>query len=123
MLNQLQKIAQALRVLKLPSIAVGLFTLTSTIIIIFNSKSHAEDFFLIPSLIALLWSMSTYFFIITFCSVPHKPTPSLTFFAKLKQNISRGWYWSIGLVFIVTTVAAIAITFRMLFIWFNDYSI
>jgi hypothetical protein len=121
MLNKLQKIANAIHYLRLPSIAVGLFALISTVSIIFNSKSHADDFFLIPSLIALLWAMSSYFFIVTFRSVPDKPDMSLKFVARIKQNVSRAWYWLIGTVFLVTTLAAVAISSRMIYIWMKDY--
>lgn len=122
MLNKLHKIAQAIHIIRLPSIAVGTVALVATITIIFTSKTHADDFFLIPSIVALLWAMSCYFFIVTFRELPEKPSRLLRFTARLKQNIRRGWYWVIGALFIATTVAAVAITYRLISIWLADYA-
>ncbi len=122
MIDKLQKVAQAIQILRLPSIAVGIIGLVSTVIIIFNSSSHEDDLFLIPSIVALLWAMSTYFFIVTFRLIPEKPSKSLKLIAKLKQNISRGWYWFIGIIFLGTTLAAMALSYRMVSIWLKDYS-
>jgi hypothetical protein len=122
MLNTLQNIAQAIQILRLPSVAVGAIALAFTVTTVFNSKSHAEDLFLIPSIIALLWAMSTYFFIITFCSIPQKPDQSLPFVSRIKTKAYRLWYWLIGVIFLTTTIAAVAITYRMISIWLKDYS-
>jgi hypothetical protein len=57
--------------------------------------------------------MSTYFFIVTFSSIPQKPNQTLAFFTRLKRNAVRGWYWLIGVLFVVTTLSAIVISYRM----------
>ena len=121
MIDKLQGIAQAIQILRLPSIAVGLISLASMVAIIFISKSHESDLFLIPSIVGLLWAISTYSFIVTFRSVPKKANKSLKFFSKLKRNINRGWYWFIGVVFLGTTVAVMFVTFRMVSIWLGSY--
>jgi len=122
MIDKLQGIAKAIKILRLPSIAVGLISLASMVVIIFISRSHESDRFLIPSIVGLLWGISTYSFIVTFRSVPEKANKSLKFFSKLKRNINRGWYWFIGVVFLGTTVVAIFVTYRMVSIWLRDYS-
>ena len=121
MIDKLQRIAQAIQILRLPSIAVGLISLASMVVIMFISKSHESDRFLIPSIVSLLWAISTYSFIVTFRSVPKKANKSLRFFSKLKRNINRGWYWLIGVVFFGTTVAVMFLTFRMVSIWLESY--
>jgi hypothetical protein len=121
MIDKLQGIAQTIQILRLPSIAVGLISLASMVAIIFISKSHESDRFLIPSIVVLLWAISTYTFIVTFRSVPKKANKSLKFFSKLKRNINRGWHWFIGVVFFGTTVAVIFLTFRMVLIWLGSY--
>ena len=121
MIDKLQGIAQAIQILRLPSIAVGLISLASMVAIMFISKSHDSDRFLIPSIVSLLWAISTYSFIVTFRSVPEKANKSLKFFSKLKRNINRGWYWFISVVFLGTTVAVIFVTFRMVSIWLRAY--
>ena len=121
MIDKLQGIAKAIKILRLPSIAVGLISLASMVVIIFISKSHESDRFLIPSIVVLLWAISTYAFIVTFRSVPKKGNKTLKFFSKLKRNINRGWYWFIGVVFLGTTVAVMFVTFRMVSIWLESY--
>jgi Mn2+/Fe2+ NRAMP family transporter len=121
MIDKLQGFAQTIQILRLPSIAVGLISLASMVVIMFISKSPESDRFLIPSIVGLLWAISTYSFIVTFRSVPEKSNISLKFFSKLKRNINRGWYWFIGIVFLGTTVAVMFVTYRLVSIWLRDY--
>jgi len=121
MIDKLKNIAQAMKIFRVPSIAVGLIGLVSAVVIIFSSGSHEDDLFLIPSIVIVLWAMSTYIFITTFCSIPEKPNKSLKIVTKLKQNIYRGCYWLIGVVFLGTTLATIALSFRLVSIWLRDY--
>lgn len=122
MIEKLQRIAQALQMLRLPSIFAGFVSLASIVVIIFISKSHEGDRFIIPSFVGLLWAISTYSFIVIFRSVPEKARKNLRFFSKLKHNIHRGWYWFISVVFLGTTVAVTFTTFRMVSIWLRDYA-
>ncbi len=121
MIDKLQRIAQAIQFLRLPSIMVGIICLASMVVIIFSSSSHQSDRFLIPCIVGLLWAISNYFFIVTFRSVPEKTNKSLKFFSKIKRNINRGWYYFIGVVFLGTTVAVMLVTYRMISIWLRDY--
>ena len=121
MIDKLQGFAQTIQILRLPSIAVGLISLASMIVIMFISKSPESDRFLIPSIVGLLWATSTYSFIVTFRSVPEKSNISLKFFSKLKRNINRGWYLFIGVVFFGTTIVVMFVTYRLDSIWLRDY--
>lgn len=121
MIDDLKQIAQAMRILRLPSIALGLIALVSAIVIIFNSHTHEGDRFLIPCVVLLLWAMSTYVFIITFRSIPAKPDKSFNIIAKLKRCVIRGYYWFISIVFIATTIAALWFSYRMAYIWLTGY--
>ncbi len=122
MIDKLQRISQAIQHLRLPAIAVGMFCLATTVVIILNTNSTDGDRFLIPSFVGLLWAMSTYTFIVTFRSVPEKADNSLSMFVKLKRNLHRGWYWVISMVFLSSTVAAIYFTKSMISIWLRDYA-
>ena len=122
MIDNLQRISQASQHLRLPAIAVGLFCLVTTVVIILNSNSHDGDRFLIPSFVGVVWAMSTYTFIVTFRSVPEKADNSLSFFGRLKRQLHRGWYWVISMVFLSTTLAAIYLTNSMISIWLRDYA-
>ena len=59
MIDKLQRIAKAIQILRLPTIAIGLISLASIVMIIFTSKHHEGDRFLIPSFVGLFWAMST----------------------------------------------------------------
>lgn len=120
MIDKLQRIAQAIQILRLPTIAVGLITLASIVVIIFTSKSHDGDRFLIPSIVGLLWAMSTFSFIKVFRSVPEKASEESSLFSKLKRNINRGMHWLIGVVFLGSTVFVIFVTYRLVSIWIKD---
>lgn len=120
MIDKLQRIAQAIQILRLPTIAVGLITLASIVVIIFTSKSHDGDRFLIPSIVGLLWAMSTFSFIKVFRSVPEKASEESSLFSKLKRNINRGLHWLIGVVFLGSTVFVIFVTYRLVSIWIKD---
>jgi uncharacterized membrane protein YkvI len=122
MIDKLQKISQTIQFLRLPAIAAGLFCLATTVVIILGSNSTAEDRFLIPSIVGVLWAMSTYTFIVTFRSVPEKASSNLSVFGKLRCHLHRGWYWVLSMAFLGTTVAAIYVTNSMISIWLRDFA-
>ncbi len=122
MIDKLQRISQAIQFLRLPAIAVGIFCLANTILIILSANSSDGDKFLIPSFVGVLWAMSIYTFIVTFRSVPEKVDNRLSMIGKLKRHLHRGWYWVVSMVFLSTTVAAIFFTNSMISIWLRDYS-
>ena len=96
-------------------------SLVVAVTVVFGSKSHEEDFFLIPSAVGILWSIAAYSFLISFHTVPHKAEKSWKFFKRLKRNIARGGYWLMGIVFLGTTIGALFVSYRMIAIWLRDY--
>ena len=121
MIDKLQRLAHAIRILRLPSIVIGSISFISIAVIALTSRSHAEDRFLIPSIVTFLWAMSTNALITTFRSIPGKPDKSLRFFGKLERNFSRGLYWLVGLAFVGTTLAVLLATYRLVSFWLSDY--
>lgn len=121
MIDKLQRIAQAIQILRPVSGVLGLICLAVIVVSVFISESHEGDRLILPSFVGLLWAMSTYFFLVAFRSVPEKPDKTMRFSSKLKHNIVRAWYWFIGVIFLGTTVAVILVTFRMVSIWLRDY--
>jgi hypothetical protein len=122
MIDKLQRISRTIQILRLPAIAVGLICLATAILIILSNNSNDGDRFLIPSVVGVLWAMSTYTFIVTFRSVPEKADNSMSIFGKFRRHVQRGWYWAISVIFIGTTVTAIYFTNSMLSIWLRDYA-
>ena len=121
MIDQFQRVAQKLRVLRIPAVIIGLSSILVIVIIAFVSQSREGDRFLVPAIVALLWAMSTYGFIESFRSVPAPVTQSMSWFARLGRRLRRAWYWLIATVFIIVSAAAVFVAFRMLVIWVRNY--
>ncbi len=121
MIDGLQRVALKLQFLRLPSVALGLFFLASAAFVVLGAETHHSEQFLIPSLIGVLWAMSAFSFIVTFRSVPEKADSTQAFFTRLWRGVSRGWYWLVGVSFVVTTVAAAYVTNRLLTVWLSDF--
>jgi fatty acid desaturase len=121
MIDILTHIAKALQFLRLPAVAIGLLCLAIMTTIIIRSNSHEGDLYLIPSVVGILWSVTTYGFLVNFHSVPHKADRSWRFFRRLKRNIARAGYWLMGVLFIGTTLGALLVSYRLIRIWLKDY--
>jgi len=121
MLDKLQRIAQALRALLLPSVVVGLISLTSMVAIILTSRSRAGDTYLIPSAVGTLWAVTIYAFLTTFRSVPDRARSSWGLLGRLKRHIARGLYRIMGVLFLATMTVAVFVTYRMISVWLRDY--
>ncbi|MEJ2693326.1 MAG: hypothetical protein P8166_09785 [Candidatus Thiodiazotropha sp.] len=122
MIDKLQSIAGRLQFLRLPAVALGLVSLAAMIFTIVSSKSHEEDYYLIPSIVGLLWSMASYSFLVNFSSVPEKGDSSWKLFARLKRRAVRTGYWLLAALFILTTLSALFISYRMITIWLRDFA-
>ena len=122
MLETLQRIAQALQFLRLPALAVGLVCLASFLVILLTSTSLEGDRWLWPSLVGLIWSLSTHSFIATFRSVPEKADGKLGMLGTLGRKLNRGRYWLISVLFFSTTAVALLVTFRLVSFWLRDYA-
>jgi hypothetical protein len=120
-IDKLRYLAESIRILRLPLIALGFLCLSVAAYVIFANNSAER--FLIPSCGGVLWAMSTYFFIETFRSVPNLGDETLTFFGRQKRKLHRAWYWIIAMVFLITTIAAIFVTSKFISIWFRDFRI
>jgi hypothetical protein len=121
MIDKLKEIAEALHFLRIPSVVLGLVSLVAMMTIVVSSKSHDEDFYLIPSLVGVLWSITTYSFLVAFRTVPSKADQSWKFIRRLKRNVIRGGYWLLGVIVIGTTIGALFVSYRIIAIWARDY--
>jgi len=121
MIDDLKRMAQAIQVLRLPSLMVGLISLASLVTAVLLFASDQGDRYIIPSMVGLLWGIGTYSFIVTFRAVPDKRHASSRFFGKLKHTITRLWYGLISLIFLGATVAILVVTIRMVLIWLRDH--
>ena len=122
MIDSFQRFANRLWPLRIVAVGAGVFSLVLVVVMMFFSTTQEDDRYLIPGVLGILWSLSTYAFISTFQSVPEKAKRSDGFLHRLKRNIHRSWYWIIAFIFTGTTVATVFLTFRLFSIWLNDYN-
>ncbi len=121
MIDRFQRIAHRIRLLRLPAVVLGVTCVVAMFTILLFTRSKEWDHWFIPSFVGLLWSVSTYSFIVTFQEIPAQADASLRFFAKLKRRFARGWYWFIGLAFLGTSLAILFFTYKMASIWLKQY--
>jgi hypothetical protein len=86
-----------------------------------TSTTHSGDLFLVPAIIGLLWSLSSYAFILNFRSVPRWNKEENGFFKRLKLRLSRLWYWVLASLFFGTTLALLLVSIRLVRVWMQDY--
>ena len=121
MIDRLQAIALKIQPLRFMVIGIGLLCLVAMAFFILSPPSQG-DRYLIPCIVGLFWSISTYYFIILFCSVPSKAAKSERRWERIKRGAWRGFYWLMALIFFGTTLAVAVVSYRLLSIWMRDYA-
>jgi hypothetical protein len=121
MIDRFTKIADALQFLRLPSVVVGLVCLVGAVTIVVSSNSHGGDLYLIPSVVGMLWAVATYTFLASFRAVPPRADSSWGLFRRLKRRVVRIGYWLMAALFIGTTAGVMAVSYRLLAVWFRDF--
>ncbi|MEM8498059.1 MAG: hypothetical protein AAF542_08545 [Pseudomonadota bacterium] len=81
----------------------------------------AADRYLIPSVVAFIWSLLLIVLSITFPNLPPRPTKEQKILARIKRRFRRLIFYSIGVVFIVLTVATVSLSFKMFGVWRTEY--
>ena len=121
MIERLQGIARRLRLLRAPLLVLGLLSLALLLYTLLTSASRAEDRWLMPSLIALVWAMSTFGFIGLFQHVPPLVAARQTWAARLAHRAHRAVYMLLALVYLLTTLAALYLSQKALSVWLTDF--
>lgn len=121
MIDKLKRMAQAIQVLRLPSLWIGLASLASLAVIVLLLTAEQDARYSIPCIVGLFWGLGTYSFIVTFRAVPGKPKAPLRRLGKLKHTITRLWYGLIAVIFIGGAVAMLVVTIRMVSIWLRAH--
>jgi hypothetical protein len=86
-----------------------------------NSSSHKDDLFLIPSIVGLLWSLTTYALLSSFHHISRAPNKNDRFFLRIKLRLKRIWYWALGVLFLGATATAMVVSVRLINIWYKDF--
>lgn len=86
-------------------------------IILGNTGIAANDQYLFPSVILLLWSLSLGGFTQTFVHVPEPPNKEQGFFKRLGLGFKRLYYYFLALAFFGLSIAVIFASLRAFRIW------
>ena len=84
-------------------------------------QGQVKDFYLIPSVLALLWSIMLSILLFMFPFVPKKPDRGLFFFQRFKIRAVRGFYHLASIVFVSLSLIVVLLTLRLLNVWRLDY--
>ena len=99
-----------------------LISLCIFVFIIFGSTSFAaDDTYLIPSLMALIWSLLACSFLYTFPYVPCKSTKNDSFINRFKIKLLRGYYYLLAVISGLASFTVLLLSFRMITIWLRTY--
>ncbi len=123
MIDRLREIAIKGRRLRLfaPIIALfaaGLFGLE--VIGVVNSSK--DDYFLIPSVVLLLWAaiLCTVFY--SFPNVPKRLEKGCSLVKRVKNSLLRFYYYVLAFVLITSTVGVISFSFKLVGVWTREFA-
>lgn len=89
-------------------VSIGLFGY----IIFADSGIAKDDQYLYPSVLLLMWSLSTGAFVHTFANVPEPASKELGFFKRVGIGFKRFYYYIVGLATVGLTAALLFASFR-----------
>jgi len=93
------------------------------IYVIFGETSiAADDLYLIPSLLILIWSLLCCSFLYTFPYVPIKSTKADGLIKQIKTQIIRGYYYLLMLIAVLASLAVLLVSIRIISIWVRSYN-
>jgi hypothetical protein len=92
-------------------------------IIFGHSDIAQDDYYLLPSILGLNWSMLMCAFLFTFPYVPSKPIEKVGFFKRIKIALQRFYYFVLAIVTILITFAMLFMSIRGLRVWLSEYSL
>jgi len=90
-------------------------------IVLAGSASGAENRFLVPAIVGLVWGLSAYGFVDTFQTAPPRAAADDGWFARTGRALVRAWFWLLAAAFLVSTLAALFLTFKLGSVWLDKY--
>lgn len=122
MIDALQRIAVRIRALRYVAVVLGVLCLAAlAFIILVAPASGPGNRYMVPAIVGFIWCLSAYGFIDTFQSVPQRADRGQGFFARIKLRMYRAWFWLLAAVFILSTLAAVILTFKLGSFWLGRY--
>lgn len=121
MLIRLQKIARRLHPFRSAFIIVGIFSLLAFVSIIFLPYSTVYNKYISPTFISIVWSLGFYSFTGSFLNIPEKANKEHGILFRVKTMIHRAWLYILAIICLITILASLILTYRLLSIWIKDY--
>jgi hypothetical protein len=102
------------------------FITTAVALIVFGyvvliEEGADKDIYIIPSIVALLWSLVCSLLLSVFPYVPPKPDKQQRYFKRLKIRLVRGGYHIGSLMFCLLSGSVVWLTFRLISVWRADF--
>ncbi len=102
---------------------LALFALSLFCLEIFDDIGDTkDDYFLIPSVVLLLWALVIYIMLYSFPGVPNQIRKDSAFFKRARNTLVRLYFHILALIFVVSTIAVISFSFKLLGVWLNDFN-
>lgn len=122
MLERFQRVAYAIAIIRSPALIFaglsGLFIVSALLL----PTIQMMQYWLMPAIILLLWSLSLYSFVSIFSDVPAAASTEMAMATRLKRTLKRGLYWLYLIVFIGLFLSTTGFSLRLIGIWFNETS-
>lgn len=91
------------------------------IYVVFIAKGSTRDVWIIPSMVAVLWSLVCSLLLSIFPFVPPKPDEQQRLSQRLKIRLIRGGYHIGSWIFCALTASLVWLTVRLLSVWSADF--
>ncbi len=89
--------------------------------VVFIEEGAEKDVFIIPSIVALLWSLVCSVLLSVFPYVPPKADKQQRFLRRLKIRLARGGYHIGSLMFCVLSASVVWLTVSLINVWRADF--
>ena len=118
MIERLQRIATMLSrfnllILALTIVSAGVFSVS-----LFQNPWLDGDVWLIPSLVALCWTLTMLCLTSLFINIPAKAGKGDGWRKRLSSFIRRGIMWDLGFLFLLLSLALVVLSYQLLRTWF-----
>lgn len=89
--------------------------------LVFVEEGADKDFYIILSIVGVLWSLVCLLLLSVFPYVPPKPDEQQRFLKRLKIQLARGAYHIGSLIFCVLSASVVWLTLRLINVWRADF--
>jgi len=118
MIERLQRIATTLRRFRLLILVLGIVSAGVFSLSLFQNPWLDGDVWLIPSLVALCWSLTLLSLTLLFINIPPRAEKSDGWRKRLSVFIRRGLLWDLALLFVILSLTVLLLSYQLLRTWF-----